>query len=95
MRYTQHGRILVGCRRRGGRLAIEVCDTGPGIAARDQERMFARYTQGEEAQNRQAGFGLGLAIVRQLAERLGHEVRLHSVEGRGSRFAVLAARLDG
>ena len=95
VRYTQHGRILVGCRRRGGRLAIEVCDTGPGIAARDQERMFARYTQGEEAQNRQAGFGLGLAIVRQLAERLGHEVRLHSVEGRGSRFAVLAARLDG
>jgi signal transduction histidine kinase len=92
VRYTQRGRILVGCRRCGDRLAIEVCDTGPGIAERDQERMFDTFFQGAEAQNSRAGFGLGLAIVKQLALRMGHEICLRSVEGRGSCFRVLVPR---
>jgi signal transduction histidine kinase len=93
VRYTRRGRILVGCRRCGSRLAIEVCDTGPGLAERERERIFEAFTQGEEAQNRRAGFGLGLAIVRQLARRLGHEVCLRSTEGKGSCFRVLVPRL--
>ncbi|MDT3737840.1 MAG: sensor histidine kinase [Denitratisoma sp.] len=92
VRYTQRGRILVGCRRCGDRLAIEVCDTGPGIAERDRERMFDTFIQGAEAQNSRAGFGLGLAIVKQLARRMGHEICLRSVEGRGSCFRVLVPR---
>lgn len=95
VRYTQRGRILVGCRRCGDRLAIEVCDTGPGIAERDQERMFDTFFQGAEAQNSRAGFGLGLAIVKQLALRMGHEICLRSVEGRGSCFRVLVLRAAG
>lgn len=89
VRYTQHGRILVGFRRIGGRLAIEVWDTGPGISGRDQENMFEAFAQGAEAQNSRAGFGLGLAIVRQLALRMGHEISLRSVEGKGSCFRIL------
>lgn len=95
VRYTQRGRILVGCRRCGSRLAIEVCDTGPGIAERDQERMFDTFIQGAEAQNSRTGFGLGLAIVKQLALRMGHEICLRSVEGRGSCFRVLVPRAAG
>ncbi len=92
VRYTQRGRILVGCRRCGNHLAIEICDTGPGIAGRDQDRMFEAFTQGAEAQNSRAGFGLGLAIVRHLASRMGHEICLRSVEGKGSCFRVLVPR---
>lgn len=95
VRYTQRGRILVGCRRCGSHLAIEVCDTGPGIAERDQERMFDTFIQGAEAQNSRAGFGLGLAIVKQLARRMGHEICLRSVEGRGSCFKVRVPRAAG
>lgn len=54
--------------------------------------MFDTFFQGAEAQNSRAGFGLGLAIVKQLALRMGHEICLRSVEGRGSCFRVLVPR---
>jgi signal transduction histidine kinase len=87
IRYTEHGRIIVGCRRLArGRLRIQVVDSGIGISPEEQERVFEEYYQvsGESAQ----GLGLGLPIVKSLGELLGHPVVVSSVQGRGSVFAI-------
>jgi hypothetical protein len=75
-------------------MEIQVIDTGPGIDAAQQQRVFDEYVQvaGDAAPANQPsgakGLGLGLAIVRRLAGLLGHTVRLQSVPGRGSTFSV-------
>ena len=87
IRYTERGRILVGCRRVGpSRLRLEVVDSGIGIALEEQERIFEEYYQlsGNSAQ----GLGLGLPIVRSLGELLGHRVSVRSAMGRGSVFSI-------
>jgi len=87
IRYTQRGRIIVGCRRvQGGRLRIEVVDSGIGIALEEQERIFDEYYQlsGKSAQ----GLGLGLPIVKSLGELLGHAVAVRSATGQGSVFSI-------
>jgi len=89
IRYTGRGRILLGCRRRGDRLGIQVIDTGPGIARASQDRIFAPFAQSETGRRVAAGSGLGLATVRRLADTLGLELRLQSTEGRGSCFELL------
>jgi signal transduction histidine kinase/CheY-like chemotaxis protein len=87
IRYTERGKILVGCRRlHGGRLRLEVVDSGIGIPAHEQERIFDEYYQlaGKSAQ----GLGLGLPIVKSLGELLGHTVTVRSAPGRGSVFSI-------
>ncbi len=87
IRYTQRGRILVGCRRLGGgRLRLEVVDSGVGIPGEEQDRIFNEYYQleGSSAQ----GLGLGLPIVKSLGDLLGHKVAVKSVRGRGSVFSI-------
>jgi len=87
IRYTERGKVLIGCRRlAGGRLRIEVADTGVGIPSKEQERIFDDYYQlgGASAQ----GLGLGLPIVKSLGALLGHKVRVRSVPGRGSIFSI-------
>ncbi|AWK87899.1 hybrid sensor histidine kinase/response regulator [Azospirillum thermophilum] len=89
LRYTDTGRVLVGCRRRGDRLRIEVWDTGIGIPADKQEDIFQEFVQvGNAGRNRDQGLGLGLAVVRRLAQMMGHRVTLRSEPGRGSVFMV-------
>lgn len=89
LRYTAAGTILVGCRRRGGQLRIEVHDTGIGIPADQIEHIFTEFHQvGNPERDRSQGLGLGLAIVRRLARMLGHEVAVRSRLGRGSCFQV-------
>ena len=89
IRYTPQGRVLVVCRRRGERLRVEVRDSGPGIAADDQEVIFQEFVQlGNAERARDKGLGLGLAIVRRLVDLLGHHLELRSALGRGSVFAV-------
>ncbi|MGF1629430.1 MAG: PAS-domain containing protein [Kiloniellaceae bacterium] len=89
VRYTQEGAILLGCRRRRGKLRIEVWDTGLGIPEAEQQRIFEEFHQLDNpARERRRGVGLGLAIVRRLANTLGHEIFLHSVRGQGSVFAI-------
>ncbi|MBU6483347.1 MAG: response regulator [Betaproteobacteria bacterium] len=98
IRYTSHGGVLVGARRRGNRVAIDVVDTGVGIAAGDRERIFEEFYQVADrsaAPSAGRGMGLGLAIVRRFADLLGHAVELDSVPGEGSRFRVLAPRARG
>jgi two-component system, sensor histidine kinase len=89
VRYTDHGRVLVGCRRRGATISIQVLDTGPGIPPNQIDRVFQEYYQlGNPERDRTKGLGLGLAIVRRLVDLLGCEMTLRSRVGRGSCFEV-------
>ena len=95
VRYSDRGGVLVACRRRGGRLAIQVFDTGPGIAAGDHERIFQEYVQiGNVERDRTKGLGLGLAIVRRTCAILDMPIALRSRIGRGSCFEVKMALSD-
>ena len=92
LRYTARGGVVIGARRRGPRVAIEVWDSGTGIDATERERIFEEFYQiGNPERDRAQGLGLGLAIVRRLADLLGHEVDVDSRVGRGSVFRVLVA----
>ena len=99
VRYTARGGVVVGCRRRATQLRIDVCDTGAGIPEDQRQSIFSEFYQlANPTPDRQAGLGLGLAIVDRLSRLLGHLVQLQSHPGRGSRFSVwvpLAAELRG
>jgi signal transduction histidine kinase len=91
IRYTSHGGVVVGCRRRGGQLRIEVWDTGPGIPLDQRQKIFDEfYRLGDSKRDRPPGIGLGLAIVDRLSRLLDHPIELTSTLGRGSRFTVMA-----
>jgi CheY-like chemotaxis protein len=89
IRYTQRGGIVVGCRRCNDGLRIEVWDSGSGIPADQQEKIFGEfYRLGEPDRDRGAGLGLGLAIVDRLCRLLEYSREVKSVLGKGSVFAV-------
>jgi PAS domain S-box-containing protein len=89
VRYTSQGRIVVGCRRRGRKLRIEVVDSGIGIPEPQQQEIFKEFYQiNNPERDRTQGLGLGLAIVQRLARLLHCPITVHSEEGRGSVFAV-------
>ena len=89
IRHTQSGGVLIGCRRRGKFVQVEVWDTGVGIAAADQEKIFMEFHQvGNPERNQSKGLGLGLAIVRRTADLLGHRLFLRSRPGHGSVFKL-------
>jgi two-component system CheB/CheR fusion protein len=89
LKFTKSGKILLGCRRRQGRLSIEVWDTGIGIPAKDVDAIFEEYHQlGNEARETGKGVGLGLSIVKRLGDLLGHPVRVRSRPDKGSAFAI-------
>ena len=86
---TEHGRIVLrGRPAPGGRVEIEVSDTGPGIDPADQEAVFERFSRGSESRAGE-GFGLGLAIVRQAVRALGGRVELESEPGVGTTVRVV------
>lgn len=86
--YTQQGKVLIGARRRGQDLMIEVYDTGPGIPADQHERVFHEFHRITQPQEIAPGMGLGLAIVRRACDLLGHQLTMDSHEGYGTRFSV-------
>ena len=92
IRYTERGGVLLGARRVGGSVAIDVVDTGVGIPSALQSRIFEEFYQVRDRHTSRAhaGLGLGLAIVRRLATLLDHRVEVASRVGRGSRFRILA-----
>ncbi len=96
LRYTRAGGVVVGARRRGAAVRIDVVDSGVGIAPEFRERIFDEFVQGGVAPKSHVGgrgMGLGLAIVRRLAALLGHSARRwRRSPGRGSRFSVTAPR---
>ena len=89
LRYTTRGGVVVGVRRRGGALRLEVWDSGRGIAPEHQRQVFEEFVQLDNPQrDRRQGLGLGLAIVRRSAALLGHALGLRSRPGRGSCFWI-------
>jgi signal transduction histidine kinase len=86
LRYSRRGGVLLGFRKRGDMLRIEVSDTGPGIPADRREAIFEEFQRG--ATNDYGGFGLGLSIVRRLAHALEHPIGLTSRVGYGSTFSI-------
>ncbi|HET9094463.1 MAG TPA: SpoIIE family protein phosphatase [Solirubrobacteraceae bacterium] len=86
---TVHGSIRVRLFAAADELVLAVADTGPGIPAAEQERIFERFHRVRELQARShEGTGIGLALVREIVELHGGEIDLHSVVGEGSEFVI-------
>lgn len=93
VRYTEHGRVLIGCRRREGEVKIQVWDTGIGIAPDQLPRIFQEFYQvGNVARDREQGLGLGLAIVQRSARLLDAALDARSTPGKGSVFSITLPR---
>ncbi|QTD46604.1 sensor histidine kinase [Ottowia testudinis] len=90
IRYTAQGGVLLAARRRGEAVAFEVWDTGIGIAEHEQSQIYEEFYK-VPASGTEEGFGLGLAIVRRLSQRLGYPLSLRSRLGRGTMFRLLVA----
>jgi signal transduction histidine kinase/HAMP domain-containing protein len=90
IKYTERGVVSLSCEQRGGAVHIVVKDTGIGIGASDQARIFEEYYQVDNpGHSRERGVGLGLAIVKRACELLDHPIHLHSEPGVGSEFTVV------
>ncbi|MFB2903567.1 NahK/ErcS family hybrid sensor histidine kinase/response regulator [Aeromonas jandaei] len=88
-RYNPGGRVLLGCRRLGSKIRIEVWDNGPGIPQDKQEAIFDEFSRLDHSCTaKEQGLGLGLAIARGISLVLGHQLTLQSWPGKGSVFAV-------
>ena len=88
MRYTKSGGIRLRISKRGALCRIAVVDTGSGIAAPLRRKIFDEFTRGNAAAMAAQGVGLGLAIARRLAARIGGRILLSSHVGIGSVFAI-------
>ena len=93
LRYTARGGVLVGCRRCGASIALQVWDTGIGIDERQIPHVFREFYQVEDVVRvQEQGLGLGLSIVRRAADLMGARVEVRSRPGRGSVFSIVLAR---
>ncbi len=89
LRYTDEGgRILIGCRRRRGRLWLMVIDTGIGMSKADAARCFEAFQRGGELERVPEGMGIGLYSVKRMATLLGQSTKLASVRGKGTSVGV-------
>ncbi|AOE60478.1 PAS domain-containing protein [Pseudomonas corrugata] len=89
IRYTPSGRLVLGCRRQGQRVSIQVWDSGIGIAEDRLEEIFQEFKRGDvQRPDQDRGLGLGLAIVEKIAGILGHRIQVRSWPGKGSMFAI-------
>ena len=88
-RYTEQGGIVLGARKRGAFVELQVWDTGSGIAEDQLESIFLEFNQlnvGRAAERK--GVGLGIAIVERIARILGYPIKVRSQPGRGSVFSI-------
>ncbi|HEY1059222.1 MAG TPA: hybrid sensor histidine kinase/response regulator [Limnobacter sp.] len=89
LKYTPAGRVVVGCRRRGSELRIDVIDTGIGIPESAHQQVFNEFFQLDNPErDREKGLGLGLFIANGLADLLGHRIAIDSRVGHGARFSI-------
>lgn len=93
VRYTDKGKILIGVRREGADVRIDIYDTGRGIPEVRQKEIFQEFRRLERDRD-VMGAGLGLATVDRIAQLLGAKLSLQSVEGRGSRFSLTVPRAE-
>ncbi|TBR35992.1 MULTISPECIES: hybrid sensor histidine kinase/response regulator [Dyella] len=95
LRYTRQGGVLLGARRVGDDVRIEVWDTGPGIADEQRARIFDEFQRLDRPSPwGEKGLGLGLSICDRIAHILDHRLTLDSRDGHGSRFGVVVPRVD-
>ena len=87
VKYTETGKVLLGCRRQGDRAIVQVFDTGIGIAKRDHRRIFEEFQRLALGRADQ-GMGLGLSFVERACRQLGHDLQFTSKPGQGSVFSV-------
>jgi two-component system phosphate regulon sensor histidine kinase PhoR len=93
IRYTQEGgRIVVGCRRRGSGVRIDVYDTGIGISGEQMPKIFEAFSRLD--MGRSDSLGIGLFIVRHAVGLLGHRIEVASTPARGSRFSISVSLLE-
>jgi Na+/proline symporter/signal transduction histidine kinase/CheY-like chemotaxis protein len=88
IKYTPQGKVLVGCRRRGRHLHVEICDTGVGIPVQKRGEIFKEFHRLDQGARIARGLGLGLSIVERIARVLGHAIAISSNTHGGSRFTV-------
>lgn len=95
IRYTECGKVLLGCRRRADGVEVQVWDTGIGITPAKLPHVFEEFFQIDNPErDRSKGLGLGLAIVKRTLELLGHPYALRSTPGRGTCFSILLPLAD-
>lgn len=101
VKYTQSGKVLVGCRRRlseKGEPEVEVCilDNGPGISEQEQMTIFDEFYRSDRQQQNEytPGIGLGLSVVKRFGDLLGHPISCHSELHRGSVFSIRVPVVD-
>ena len=95
VKFTEQGAVRLQLARQQGQVLLAVHDTGIGIAAHDQARIFEAFSQADgSASRRFGGTGLGITLARQLVERMGGTLTLHSAPGQGSVFRVLVPLAD-
>jgi Na+/proline symporter/CheY-like chemotaxis protein/PAS domain-containing protein len=92
IRYTERGRVLMGARRAGDHLLIQVWDTGPGIPPDKQALVFKEFQRFATGPGAERGLGLGLSIVERISRILDHPLGLRSTPGRGTLFTVRVPR---
>ncbi len=91
LHYTRRGGILIGARRRGANVIVQIWDTGPGIPEAERERIFEEFQRGSTSLDaHRGGFGLGLSIVTRMAQTLEHPLSLCTRVGQGTRFSLTA-----
>jgi Na+/proline symporter/signal transduction histidine kinase len=88
VKYTPDGRVVVGCRRRGDSVRVDVFDTGVGIPKSKQRDIFIEFHRLDQGARIARGVGLGLSIVERIARVLGHNIAVESTSGKGSRFSI-------
>ena len=87
LKYTHQGGVLVCIRRRGADCVLQIWDSGEGISAENQNKIFEDFYRAHDGNVQ--GVGLGLAVVLRLSKLLGLEVDIKSVHGKGSCFSIL------
>ena len=90
IKYTMRGGVVVGCRRAGAKLRIEVWDSGLGVPQDKQRAIFDEFLRLDQGARAARGLGLGLSIVQRLGKVLNHRIDVRSRPGRGSVFSVEA-----
>lgn len=92
VKYTHKGSILMGVRRRGECLEIQLHDTGPGLTEQQIKDALKPFVQIESWDQQSTGYGLGLSIVKSFCDQLDHQLTIHSRPGHGSVFGICIAR---
>ncbi|MGD9831090.1 MAG: hybrid sensor histidine kinase/response regulator, partial [Hyphomicrobiaceae bacterium] len=88
IKYTQAGKVLLGVRRKGSQIVVQVSDNGPGIAPANHPLIFKEFRRLDETAGQERGLGLGLSIVERIGRVLDHPVQVISDVGRGATFTV-------